>query len=53
MPIALTLLLLVFWIAVAYSEFKRGNLPLAGIFLLVGIGLTIFRLSRATRGTAQ
>jgi len=44
MPVALTAVLLVLWIAMAYRELQRGNLMLAGVFLLVGIALAVFRL---------
>jgi hypothetical protein len=47
MPIALTLALLVFWVAVAYRQYQRGDVVLAGIFLFVGIALTIYRLRQA------
>jgi hypothetical protein len=44
MPVALSAVLLVLWIAMAYREFQRGELMLAGVFLLVGIALAVFRL---------
>jgi hypothetical protein len=44
MPVALTAVLLVVWIAMAYREFQRGDLMLAGVFLLVGLALAVFRL---------
>jgi|HubBroStandDraft_4_1064222.scaffolds.fasta_scaffold1126816_1 hypothetical protein len=44
MPVVLATVLLVLWIAMAYREFQRGNLMLAAVFLLVGIGLAVFRL---------
>jgi hypothetical protein len=44
MPVALTAVLLVLWIAMAYREFQRGELMLAAVFLLVGIALAVFRL---------
>jgi hypothetical protein len=44
MSVALTAVLLVVWIAMAYREFQRGNLMLAAVFLLVGIALAVFRL---------
>lgn len=48
MPVALTLVLLVFWVAVAYRSFQRGDLVLAGVFLAVGVALTVYRLRGAT-----
>jgi hypothetical protein len=49
MPIAITLVLLVFWLALAYRSFQRGDMLLAGVFLLVGIVLSVYRLRRPTR----
>jgi hypothetical protein len=48
MPVALALILLVFWSALAYCAFQRGDLLLAGVFIAVGIALTIYRLRRAS-----
>jgi NADH:ubiquinone oxidoreductase subunit 3 (subunit A) len=48
MPIAVTLVLLVFWLAMAYRQLQRGDVMLAGVFLAVGIVLTIYRWRRAT-----
>ena len=47
MPIAVTLALLVFWLVLAYRQFQRGDLTMAGIFLFVGIALTIYRIRQA------
>jgi len=44
MPIAVTLALLLFWVVIAYRQFQRGDMVLAGIFLFVGIALTIYRI---------
>ncbi len=53
MPIAVTLALLVFWVVIAYRQYQRGDLVLAGIFLFVGIVLTIYRIRQAqSRGQA-
>jgi len=60
MPIAVTLILLLFWLAIAYRQYQRGDLVLAGIFLAVGIVLTVYRIRQAqsrgqglTVGTGQ
>jgi hypothetical protein len=60
MPIAVTLILLLFWLAIAYRQYQRGDLVLAGIFLAVGIVLTVYRIRQAqsrgqglTAGTGQ
>lgn len=47
MPVAVTLVLLIFWLAVAYREFQRGDMMLAGVFFLVGVVMTVFRLRSA------
>jgi hypothetical protein len=48
MPIAVVLVLLVFWAAMAFRAFQRGEPMLAGVFLAVGIALTVYRLRRAS-----
>jgi hypothetical protein len=47
MPVAVTLILLVFWLVMAFRQFQRGDLLLAVVFLAVGIALTAYRLRRA------
>jgi hypothetical protein len=49
MPIAITAVLGIFWLAMAYRQFQRGDTMLAGVFILVGIVLTIYRLRAAKR----
>lgn len=49
MPVALALILLVFWGVLAYRAFQRGDLLLAGVFVAVGIALTIYRLRGAAK----
>ncbi|HVS76757.1 MAG TPA: hypothetical protein VHE11_07465 [Steroidobacteraceae bacterium] len=49
MPVAVTFVLFLFWIVMAYREFQRGDLLLAGVFLLVGVVLTIYRYRGASR----
>jgi hypothetical protein len=49
MPIAVTLLLLLFWLAIAYRQYQRGDMVLATIFLLVGVVLTVYRIRQAQR----
>lgn len=51
MPQAVSLVLLVFWLALAYRSYQRGDMLFAGIFLLVGIVLTVYRL-RSAPGSA-
>jgi hypothetical protein len=47
MPIAVTLALLLFWVVIAYRQYQRGDMVLAGIFLFVGIALTVYRIRQA------
>src|SRR5262249_6827 len=47
MPIAVTLALLVFWLVIAYRQYQRGDMLLAGVFLFVGIALTVWRIRQA------
>lgn len=44
MPFAISAILLVFWLAIAYREYERGDLLLAGVFAVVGIVLTVYRI---------
>jgi hypothetical protein len=44
MPFAISAVLLVFWMVIAYREYQRGDLLLAGVFALVGIVLTVYRI---------
>ncbi|HYB33291.1 MAG TPA: hypothetical protein VED45_07665 [Steroidobacteraceae bacterium] len=44
MPAAVSLVLLLVWLALAYRSYQRGDLLLAGIFLLVGVVITVHRL---------
>ena len=46
MGLAVTLVLLLVWLTLAYRQFQRGDLLLAGAFLAVGIVLTVYRLRR-------
>ena len=38
--------LCIFWLAMAYREYQRGDMLLAGVFVLVGIALTVYRLRK-------
>jgi hypothetical protein len=46
MLVAVVIVLLVFWAAMAFRAFQRGDLLLAGVFLAVGVALTVYRLRR-------
>ena len=52
MGLAVTLVLLLFWLTLAYRQFQRGDLLLAGVFLAVGVVLFIYRLRRLSRPAA-
>jgi hypothetical protein len=45
--IILPLLLLCFWVYLAYRAFSSGNATLAWVYLAIGAVLTIWRLNRA------
>jgi hypothetical protein len=47
-PALVSLVLLVFWLALAYRSYQRGDMMFAGVFLLVGIVLTVYRLRGAS-----
>lgn len=53
MPVAVTFVLFLFWIVLAYREFQRGDMLLAGVFLLVGVVLTVYRYRAAQKRAAQ
>ena len=53
MPIAVTLALFDFWIFLAYRAFERGDMTMAGVYLLVGIALTVYRYSAAQKAKSQ
>jgi hypothetical protein len=46
MRIAVIVALCLFWVAMAYREFQRGDMMLAGVFILAGVALTAYRVSR-------
>jgi len=46
--IVLAVLLLAFWAYVSWREFSRGNPVLGGLFAVIGVVLTVWRLRRAT-----
>lgn len=47
MRLVVIVLLLCVWLYLAYQEYQSGNMGLAGLFLLIGIALTTWRLRRA------
>ena len=44
MPIAITAVLFLLWMAIAYRQYQRGDLLLAGVCVLVGVLLSVYRL---------
>lgn len=46
MNVAIILALLAFWLFLAYRRFAQGDLVMAGVFLVIGIALTVYRLKR-------
>jgi hypothetical protein len=51
MPLALPLILFVFWMYIAYRAFERGDMMWAGICVVAGIALTVYRIRSATRAS--
>jgi hypothetical protein len=47
----LVLLLLVFWIFLAYRALERGDTALAALFGIVGVSLTVYRLRSRSSGS--
>jgi len=48
MRMVIVVLLLCVWLYLAYMEYQAGNMGLAGLFLLIGIALTAWRLRRTS-----
>ena len=46
MRLIVILVLAVFWLFLAYRAFSRGDTAMAGVFLLVGVALTAYRLRK-------
>ena len=44
MPIAITAVLFILWMAIAWRQYERGDLLLAGVCALVGVLLSVYRL---------
>ena len=53
MPLALTFALFVFWIFLAYRAFTRGDMAMAGMYLLIGIALTVYRYTVTQKAKAR
>jgi hypothetical protein len=46
MRMVIIIALCIFWLVLAYREYQRGDMLLAGVFVAVGALLTIYRLSK-------
>jgi hypothetical protein len=46
MKIGIIVLLAIFWAVMAYRQFERGDMLLGGVFILVGIALTVYRVRK-------
>lgn len=44
MPIIISAVLFCLWMAIAWRQYQRGNLMLAGVCVLVGVLLAVYRL---------
>ena len=51
MRIALPLILFVFWMAIAYSSFQRGDMGWAAFCLVAGVVLSVYRIRTAIRAS--
>jgi uncharacterized membrane protein YqjE len=52
-PALVSLVLLVFWLAMAYRSYQRGDMLFASVFLLVGVVLTVYRLRSASAAAGR
>jgi hypothetical protein len=50
MPVALSLILLGFWLVLAFRAFQRGDMVMAAAFLAAGVALSAYRLRPGARG---
>ena len=50
MGLAVTLVLLLFWLVMAWRSFQRGDLLVASVLLAVGVVLTLYRLRLRRQG---
>jgi hypothetical protein len=53
MSLVVTLALLVLWLVLAWRQYQRGDLVLAGIFAAVGVVLAIYRYRAAMKRAQQ
>ena len=44
MPIAITAVLFLLWMAIAWRQYERGEPLLAGVCALIGVLLSVYRL---------
>jgi hypothetical protein len=47
----MVLLLLLFWIFLAYRAAMRGDVTMAAVFVIVGISISLYRLRSRSSGT--
>jgi hypothetical protein len=45
--------LFLFWMAISVRALERGDLPMAGVYALVGIALTGYRISTVLKPRAD
>ena len=48
---SLVLLLLVFWVFLAYRALQRGDATMAALYVIIGIALTAYRLRGRSSST--
>lgn len=44
MPIAVSAVLFFLWMAIAWRQYQRGEMLLAGVCVLIGVLLSVYRL---------
>jgi len=47
MKYGIIIALAIFWIVMAYRQYQRGDMVMAGVFILAGVALTAYRLRRS------
>jgi len=46
MKMFVIVVLAIFWAAMAFRSYQRDDLMMAGVFILVGVALTVYRLRK-------
>jgi hypothetical protein len=46
MRLVIIIALAIFWLVLAVRAFERGDMVLAGVYIIIGIALTVYRLKK-------